>query len=337
MSDSKVYMFPESGNSQIDPNLLMALNNNGGFGGNGNWLWIIFIFLLFGWRGNGLFGGNGIDSSIAGTGYLSNQIMNGSGRDLLMQAIQGNRDAVTALSNQLNTNVGNIQTAVNQLLGSVTQVGNQVGMNALQTINAIQAGNQSLGQQIAQCCCDNKLLVTSQGYENQLATLNQTNTLQNTANLNANALQNAINTSTNVLQNAINNDTVKTQEGFTTVTFQNQTQQAATQRSISDGVQNLKDATNAQTSSILAKLDAIEDDRKNREISNLTAQLAAVTAKAEREAELQPIIKQLDAIQCHQPSTVTTQYSPFTAVPNCVAWQMGYGLNPFNNNGTIWS
>ena len=30
----KVYMFPEGGNSTLDPNLMMALNNNGGFGGN---------------------------------------------------------------------------------------------------------------------------------------------------------------------------------------------------------------------------------------------------------------------------------------------------------------
>lgn len=330
MDTSKIYMFPEGGNNTLDPNLMMALNQNGGFGGN-NWMWIIFLFILFGYRGNGFFGGNGVDSSIAGTGYLSNQIMNGSGRDLLMQAIQGNRDAVTALSNQLNTNVGNIQTAVNQLLSSVTQVGNQVGMNALQTINAIQAGNQQLGQQIAQCCCDNKLLVTTQGYENQIATLNQTNTLQN-----------AINSNANMLQNAINNDTIKTQEGFTTVTFQNQTQQAATQRAISDGVQGIKDTTNAQTTSILAKLDAIEDDRKNREINALTAQVASLTAKAEREAEIAPIVKQLDQIQCHQPSTITTQYSPFVAVPNCVAYQglynaMQFGLNPYSNNGSIWS
>lgn len=318
MSDSKVFMFPDAmgtGNS-LDPNLMLALQNNGGFGGN-NWIWIIFLFFLFGWRGNGLFGGNGIDSSIAGTGYLSNQIMNGSGRELLMQAIQGNRDAVNSLSAQLNTNVGNIQTAVNQLLSSVTQVGNQVGMNAMQTINAVQAGNTALGQQIAQCCCDNKLLVTTQGYENQLATLNQTN----------------------VLQNAINNNTVKQQEGFTTVTFQNQTQTANLQRSLSDGVQNLKDATNSQTSQILAKLDAIEDSRKDREINNLTAQLAAVNARAERQAELTPIIKQLDAIQCKQPSTITTQYSPFVAVPNCVAWNAGlYGMTPFNQgSGSIWS
>ena len=46
-------------------------------------------------------------------------------------------------------------------------------------------------------------------------------------------------------------------------------------------------------------VDAIEDSRKDREISQLTAQLAAVNAKAEREAELAPIIKQLDQIQCH--------------------------------------
>lgn len=315
----KVYMFPEGGNNTLDPNLMMALNNNGGFGGNGNWLWIIFLFFLYGWRGNGMFGNNGIDGSAIGTGYLSNQIMNGSGRDLLMQAIQGNRDAVTALSTQLNTNLGSIQGAINNLMSSVAQVGNQVGMNALQTINAVQAGNMQLGQQIAQCCCDNKLLVTTQGYENQIATLNQTN----------------------ALQNAINNNTVQTQEGFTTVTFQNQTQQAATQRAISDGVQGIKDATNSQTSQILSKLDAIEDDRKNREINALTAQVASLSAKAEREAELAPIVKQLDQIQCHQPSTVTTQYSPFVAVPNCVAYQglynaMQFGLNPYGN-GSIWS
>lgn len=316
MENSKVFMFPEGNNSSIDPALLMAINNNGGFGGN-NWMWIIFLFFLYPlMRNGGVFGG-GYDSSVAGTGYLSNQIMNGSGRELLMQAIQGNRDATMALSSQLNTNLSSVQSALNNLMSSVTQVGNQVGMNAMQTINAVQAGNTALGQQIAQCCCDNKLLVTTQGYENQIATLNQTNTLQN----------------------AINNNTVKTQEGFTTVTFQNQTQQANTQRAISDGVQSLKDATTLQTNSIIAKLDAIEDARKDREINNLTAQLASVTAKAEREAELAPIIKQLDAIQCKQPNTVNVAYSPFTAVPNCVAWNAGmYGINNYATNGnSIWS
>ena len=34
MESSKIMMFPEMGNSGIDPNLMLALNNNGGFGGN---------------------------------------------------------------------------------------------------------------------------------------------------------------------------------------------------------------------------------------------------------------------------------------------------------------
>ena len=49
MADSKVFMFPDCNqgtNSNIDPALLMALNN-GGFGANGNWMWIIFLFFLF--------------------------------------------------------------------------------------------------------------------------------------------------------------------------------------------------------------------------------------------------------------------------------------------------
>lgn len=58
----KVFMFPEgntSGNSNVDPALLMALNNGGGFGGNGNWMWIIFLFFLYPLMRNGGFGGFG--------------------------------------------------------------------------------------------------------------------------------------------------------------------------------------------------------------------------------------------------------------------------------------
>lgn len=81
MESSKIMMFPEMGaNNGIDPNLLLALNNNGGFGG-GNWIWILFLWLIWGangWGGNNGFGGNG---------FLSNQISNDTGRELLMNAI----------------------------------------------------------------------------------------------------------------------------------------------------------------------------------------------------------------------------------------------------------
>lgn len=66
MSESKVFMFPEQqGNlmsvlgpmlSQrgVDPNVLLTMNRNNGFGGEGGWfMWVIFLFFLIGWGGFG--------------------------------------------------------------------------------------------------------------------------------------------------------------------------------------------------------------------------------------------------------------------------------------------
>ena len=47
MKDDGVFIYPNIGNgnaSSIDPNLLLALNSNGGFGGNGGWMWIMFLW-----------------------------------------------------------------------------------------------------------------------------------------------------------------------------------------------------------------------------------------------------------------------------------------------------
>lgn len=66
---------------------------------------------------------------------------------------------------------------------------------------------------------------------------------------------------------------------------------------------------------VIAKLDAIEDSRKDREINTLTAQLAAATARAEREAELAPITKAISEIQAKQPSTATIPYPNLVGVP----------------------
>ena len=133
-----VYVFPEAmaKASGIDPNLLLALQNGGGFGGNGNWIWILFLWFIYGnngWGGNG-FGGNN------GTGYLANQISNSEGRDLLLQAINGRADAAAQLASITNTSVETVKNGIFSLQSSINQVGNQVGMSGMQTINAIQAG-----------------------------------------------------------------------------------------------------------------------------------------------------------------------------------------------------
>jgi len=159
-TDSKVFMFPEGGNnSSIDPALLMALNNNGGFGGNGSWLWIIFLFFLYPLLRNGGFFGNNGSFAQSPSGYIANMANNDVGREMLMNAIQGNGNAISNLATTLGCNVDSIQTAVNGVMSAVNQVGNQVGMTSMQTINAVQAGNNALGQQIASCCCENRLAI----------------------------------------------------------------------------------------------------------------------------------------------------------------------------------
>ena len=51
MSETKVFNVPD-GNNSIDPALMMALSQNGGFG-NGNWMWMMFMWILFPWIFNG--------------------------------------------------------------------------------------------------------------------------------------------------------------------------------------------------------------------------------------------------------------------------------------------
>lgn len=198
---SKTYFFGNDSNSWmpllatlfsqrgIDPSVLYAMNNNGGFGGGNGFLWIIFLFFLMGWGGNGNFGNFGGNS---GTSFLANQLNNDAGRDLLQQAIQGNGDAIRQLSTNLNCDINAIQGSLNSLMSALQGVGSQVGMSGLQVQNAIQMGDASLSRQLCECCCENRLLTTQQGYEAQIRTLEQTNQLGSQADRNTTSILSAI-------------------------------------------------------------------------------------------------------------------------------------------------
>jgi hypothetical protein len=73
---------------------------------------------------------------------------------------------------------------------------------------------------------------------------------------------------------------------------------------------DLKQSANANTASIIAKLDAIEDSRKDRELAEKDRMIATLTARSERQAELQPIYAALSDIQCKQPPTFPMPYVP---------------------------
>ena len=126
MDDSKVFMFPNGGTtSSIDPGLLALINNNGGFGNGGNWIWLLFLWMIWGANGNG-WGNNGNR-----VGQLENMINNNQGFDMLMQALNGRFDNLGQLASLTNTSVETVKTAISQLNLGIAQVGSQVGMSGL--------------------------------------------------------------------------------------------------------------------------------------------------------------------------------------------------------------
>lgn len=320
MSTNEVFMIPDNrgGQNNFDPNLLLAsmMNGNNGFGGNGSWMWVIFLFFLYPlMRNGGLWGNNGFGGGDGNLGSLGNLVNNDAGRELLMQAINGNNAAIRDLANMTGAQTSAIQQAICGVNNSITQLGGQVGMSGQQVINAIQLGNQGLAAQLAQCCCDLRTAVTTGNYENQIATLQQTQTLSGeTRNVGERVTQ-----------------------GFcdTAYAFRDQTCQLGA--AIQNSTQAIKDATTVQTNAIISKLDSMERaglmdkiDAQREMIStlktnaNINAQ-NAVTQQAIA-AAVAPINAQLAEIKCAQPNTVTVPYYPFSVQPNC-----GCSGNTYNN------
>lgn len=168
------------GGNKMDPNLVAALmngrNNQDGFGGaNGWWLWIIVLFWLWGGRGfgNGFGGGEG-NPAING---LPAQLNNDYGRELLMQAIQGNRSAIDQIASALNCTTTQLQSAICNVQGAIDKVAGQIGMSSQAVINAVQQQGCEIGNQISSCCCNlsslinqstcqTQNMITQQGFDN---------------------------------------------------------------------------------------------------------------------------------------------------------------------------
>ena len=310
--ESKTYVFGNEGSGQggmmsllapllqqrgLDPNLLVAMNkNNNGWGDGNGFMWVIFLFFLMGWGGNGWGGfGNGRG------GGLANEINNDYGRSMLMDAIGGNRNAISNLATQLNCTEGQIQAAISALTSQVQNVGNQVGMSGMQVINALQQGNMQIAQQIASCCCENKMAICQQ---------------------------------TNTLQNAISNVANGQERGFSSLAYETQRQTCDLNNSIKSSTQQIIDGQRAaEMREMQNKIDSLREENSTFKSSAMTSQIVG-QAVAPINAVLAGLQSEVAGIKCKLPETVTTPYSPFTAVPNCVAYQAGlYGLNAANGAG----
>lgn len=198
--ESKTYVFGNdsgAGLGSLVPGMLMGAGlNGGGFGGAfgansiGDLVALAIVASIFGWGGNGGFGFGGNNAN--GTGFLSNQISDTSTRDIVLQAINGTDADVRALASAWNVDSESIKTGINTVNSAIASLAAQQGVSAMQIMNSIQSGNAALGRQLCECCCENRLLTTQQGYESRIATIEQTNQLGSQADRNTRSLADAI-------------------------------------------------------------------------------------------------------------------------------------------------
>lgn len=178
-----------NGSTGIQPTIELATNGNngfaypypvypmmGGFGGGSGFggfggdsaIWLIVLLALIWGNGNNGFGGFGGNSFDNGYAWLSNgqkEIMNNTNNGFdtlhLSNQIEGVRDGVYGISNQLCNSTSDVVSAVNGGFANA-----EVANNARQIANMQQAFNSqistlqgfnTLGSRFDDCCCENRL------------------------------------------------------------------------------------------------------------------------------------------------------------------------------------
>ena len=289
---AEIYQIPDAnGNSAAGiPFSIPIGGGNGLFGNNGmngiaDLFGLAIIASMFGW-GNGGWGNGFGGNNNGGAAFLSNQLANDSGRDLIMQAVtnqgEASRTAIQSLATMLGQDFSLVNGAVQNVQNSLATIAANQGMNSLQVINAIASGNASLASQFQNCCCENRLGLCQLG--------------------------NTINQGFAGVQQSIANKAAADQLGTCQQTYA------------------LTDTMNKNFLALDNKIDAMESARKDREITALTAEVAKLESEkytaAVAQQSVAPVIGQLNALsqevaaikRC-QPATITLPDNSKTVVP----------------------
>lgn len=288
---AEIYQLPENGNSNNGVSGIpfsiplggfgMGNGWGGGFGNGMNGVFDIFALALvasmFGGWGNGGFGG-GFGGGNGAAGFLANQLNNDSGRELLMNAINSQGEAGRAATQNLATMLGQdfnlVNSAVMNVQNALSTLALQQAVSVPQIINSIQSGDASLSRQLCECCCENRLLTTEQGYQAQIRTIEQTNQLGSQADRNTASIVGAI----NALQTNMTKEFCDVKE------------------------REMQEKINTQ-SDIITQL--------RGQIDNAN-QTAAITGYVN--SLVSPLVRDVDDIKCKLPNTVAVQWPNLTAV-----------------------
>lgn len=181
--------------------------NNGFLGGEGIWAFLLFalIFGNGGWgNGGGFgFGGGGFNNEYAWLSNGQKEIMNNTNNGFdtlhLSNQIEGVRDGVYGISNQLCNSTADVVSAIN---GGFSNA--EISANGRQMANMQQAFNNqiatlqgfnSLGSQFADCCCENRLancqtqnIIQNEGNATRFADANNTRDIITNATQNTQAI-----------------------------------------------------------------------------------------------------------------------------------------------------
>lgn len=290
--DAGLAALMQNANKGIDPTALMAMMGNNGdgmFGGNGGWWWIFIIVLFWmwgGWGGNG-FGGRGnggqaeTNSDFARLAAMGN---NDNNAQLLMQAIQGNKDAINSLASAVNCDSKSVSSAICAIQSSIDRVSGEVGYSSERVINAVNTGDSGIIKAISDCCCTTQrsidsvnLNLTKMDADNRLALCQQNNMLINTMNQNTLSLRDASLANTQAIIQKIDS-------------FENLYRQ------------DKYDALLAKNTALTGELSQM---RQNQYIT------ASVTAPIT--AQINALQNDVDGIKCKMPNTVPVVYPQIKA------------------------
>lgn len=220
-------------------------NNNNGWGGDNAWWIILFLIFGWGWGGNGFSGGFGGGSGIQGALTRGDLCQDMNFQDL-QNGVRNVSDAVNLGFSNLNSTICHQQYDTAQMINGVT--------------GAVTGGFQALNSTICQQQYD-----TAQ----QLNAMNMAN-MQNANAANVVAMQNA-----NAISTQLADCCCKEQTGL--MQLGNQVERGFCQTNYNDQANTTAIIQNAHgdTDRILARLDAMENARKDETIADLRTKLAA--------------------------------------------------------------
>lgn len=266
--DAGLAALMQNANKGMDPAALMAMmNNRDGEFGNGGWWWIFIIVLFWmwgGWGGNG-FGGRGNGQSETNSDFARLAAMGNvnNNSELLMQAINGNKDAINSLASVVNCDSKSVSNALCAIQSSIDTVGGQVGFSAERVINAVNTGDCNIIKAISDCCCTTQrsidsvnLNLTKMDADNRLALCQQNNMLVNTMNQNTLSLRDASLANTNAIIAKIDSfENLYRQDKYDTLLAKN----TALTGELSQLRQN-QYILNSVTAPITAQINALQND-----------------------------------------------------------------------------